>query len=385
MMRMIKLSTVYQLVLTALMLGACFSSVMEGRLGALSRDSRVTPTGMPAALARDNARNGLNQVANFTDSFGNETQNSAKVQVQVQVQATGNAKAEGSARGPGSANVSANTDGPGNAVASALSNLPLDDKTFDLPIVPEHSSEILKPTATPDSLTAPQVVINENFVNLRRGPSTFYDIAGSASRGQSFNMVARTEDYQWWQICCFNNERVWVSDQVVYVYGAINTLAVVPNPVVPLQRVAAVEATPLLPSPTLAPTAPAPTPTPNNLDFDLVAQEQFEESITPRIYLYVYSGAEGVGGYTLRVKKDGIELPVNVTSFGGQPGMTWPLPLPRQRFYNMKLEYKGTPGPGTWEIQLVDFNGKVVGPPATFHMSDNDQTQEMYVRYQKRS
>ncbi|MFN8493490.1 MAG: SH3 domain-containing protein [Caldilineaceae bacterium] len=384
-MRMIKLSTVYQLVLTALMLGACFSSVVEGRLGALSRNAAITPTVMPATLARDSPPSGMNQVANFTDPLGNGAQNSAKVQVQVQVQANGNAKAEGSARGPGNANVSANTDGPGNAVASAISNLPSDDKTLALPVAAGQSANILLPTTTPDALAAPQVVVNENLVNLRRGPSTFYAIAGSAARGQTFAMVARTEDYHWWQICCFNNERVWVSDQVVYVYGAINTLAVVPNPVVPLEKVAAVEAAPTLPPPTLAPTAPAPTPTPNGLDFDLVAQEQFEEAITPRIYLYVYAGAEGLGGYTLHVKKDGVDLPVSVTSFGGQPGMTWPLPLPRQRFYNMKLEYRGTPGPGAWEIQLVDFSGKVVGPPAVFHLSGNDQTQEMYVRYQKRS
>ena len=64
--------------------------------------------------------------------------------------------------------------------------------------------------------------------------------------------------------------------------------------------------------------------------------------------------------------------------------MTWPLPIPRQRFYNMKLEYKSIPFAGTWEIQLVDFDGKVVGPPAIFNLGGNEQNQEMYVRYQKR-
>jgi hypothetical protein len=152
----------------------------------------------------------------------------------------------------------------------------------------------------------------------------------------------------------------------------------------PTAQPLAVAPTATLPPPTTAPPLPTPTAAPNGLDFDLVAKEQFEETITPRIYLYVYSGAEGLGGYSLRVKKDGVDLPVSVTSFGGQPGMTWPLPIARQRFYNMKLEYKGTPAPGTWEIQLIDAAGKIAGPPAIFQLSGNEQNQELYLRYQKR-
>jgi len=370
----IKLSTVYQLVLTALMLGACFSSMVQGKLGAISIDA-ASPTTMPSTLSGNNLANPLPEGA----------QNSAKIQVQVQVQATGNAKAEGSAKGPGDATVSANTNGSGNAVASALSNLPQDSKSVAAVSSTEPASGQAFPTATPGSpaTSTPQVVINEASVNLRRGPGTFYATVGQATRGQTFDMVARTEDYQWWQICCVNNERVWVSDQVVYVYGAINTLEAVPNPLLLAQAPNQESAAPTLPAPTIAPTL-VPGPTPNVLDFDLIAQEQFEESITPRIYLYVYAGAEGLGGYSLRVKKDGAELPVSGASFGGQPGMTWPLPIPRQRFYNMKLEYKGVPIAGEWEIQLVDFAGKIVGPPAIFNLSGNEQNQEMYVRYQKR-
>ncbi len=386
-----KLSTVYQLVLTALVLGACFSYLMQGRLltGGVDAAASIPPT----AVAVEVARSDFKQANVFANPVGanqivDNSLLSSRVQVQVQVQATGNAKAEGSAKGPGDTNVSANTNGPGNALASALSNLPESSKPLAIAsaLIPSQAQAGTLPSTTQST---PQAIVNDGIINLRRGPGTFYDIAGTAARGQVFQMLARTEDYHWWQVCCFNNEQVWVNDQVVYVNGPINLLQVVASPLLPATPTAALPqfvATPMptLPPPTLAPTVLPTALAANNYNFDLISQEQFEETIVPRIYLYVYAGAEGLEGYSLRVKKDGAELPVNVTSFGGQPGMTWPLSIPRQRFYNMKLEYKGTPTAGTWELQLLDAAGKMVGPPATFYLSGDDQNKEMYVRYQKR-
>jgi hypothetical protein len=100
--------------------------------------------------------------------------------------------------------------------------------------------------------------------------------------------------------------------------------------------------------------------------------------------MYVYNGNSALEGYSLRVTKDGEELPVDGTSFGGQPAFTWPFQDPRQRFQNFKVEYPNTPAQGVWQVQLIDASGATVGPPATFTLSANDPQQELYVRYAQR-
>jgi hypothetical protein len=36
---------------------------------------------------------------------------------------------------------------------------------------------------------------------------------------------------------------------------------------------------------------------------------------------------------------------------------------------------------GTWQVQLVDRSGTPMGPPATFELSADEVTRELYVRY----
>lgn len=112
-------------------------------------------------------------------------------------------------------------------------------------------------------------------------------------------------------------------------------------------------------------------------------QEQFPENKLVRIFLYVYDKDGGLADYSLRVTKDGAELPVKATSFGGSPGLTWPVADVRQRSQNMKVEFPGIAQAGVWVVELVK-DGAVVGPTATFTVSANDPKQELYVRYQKR-
>jgi hypothetical protein len=85
----------------------------------------------------------------------------------------------------------------------------------------------------------------------------------------------------------------------------------------------------------------------------------------------------------LRVVKDGAELTVGEQSFGPNPGFTWPVANPRQRFQNMKVEFPGVASAGTWEVQLMQ-NGAPAGPPASFSLVANDPNQELYVRYEQR-
>ena len=78
-----------------------------------------------------------------------------------------------------------------------------------------------------------------------------------------------------------------------------------------------------------------------DIQFSLENQEQFPESANVRIFMYVYDGTEGLAGYSLWVRKDGVDVPVNVVSFGGSPGFTWPFQDARQRSQNWKAEFPG--------------------------------------------
>lgn len=143
------------------------------------------------------------------------------------------------------------------------------------------------------------------------------------------------------------------------------------------------------PAATDTPTAtPEPTPTPTPAySFTLEMAEKFPtESLAPnvvRIYLYVYSPAElGLGGYSLQVTRNGAPLLVDEESTAGAPDVTRTEPGPFTRFTNMNVIFV-EPQAGRWEIQLVDEQGQVVGPPAVFDLTADEATRELYVRYRR--
>ncbi|NUQ39424.1 MAG: SH3 domain-containing protein [Caldilineales bacterium] len=229
------------------------------------------------------------------------------------------------------------------------------------------------PTATP---AAPQIRVSASVVNLRSGPGTNYSQVGQARGGQQFPILARNQTASWVQLETSNGAKAWVinDSRWTQVVGDVNSVAVaadIPTPP-PTAR----------PRPTNTP-APTPTPVPS-FAFNLESQEQFPESNIVRIFLYVYSSSEtALGGYSLRVKQNGNELPVTGLSAGGQPSHTWPIAGDRQRLTNLKVEFAVAPA-GAWQVQLVDGSGVAVGPPATFTLIAGDQNQEMYVRYKRK-
>ncbi len=141
------------------------------------------------------------------------------------------------------------------------------------------------------------------------------------------------------------------------------------------------------PAPTDTPAAtatPEPTATPA-FAFTLEAAEKFPtDSLAAnvvRVYLYVYSPATyGLAGYTLRVTHDGDLLTVEESSIGGVPIQTRNEPSPYTRFANMTVVFV-EPQAGRWDIQLLDEAGTPVGPPATFELTADERTRELYVRY----
>jgi hypothetical protein len=248
-------------------------------------------------------------------------------------------------------------------------------------------------------------VLNDDLIYIRRGPGTEYDPLQLGMRGDQFTITGRSADNLWWQICCIEEQPGWISQTYIDADGPVDNVPVVdPDTQAPTQAVAAppplVQPTPVPPAapaveaaPPPAVEAPAPEAPAENtqptespapaLPFALIAQEQFPESNNlVRIFLYVYQGEQVLPGFSLRVSKDGAELPVNSVS-ADVSGLTWPTISPRQRYHNMKVEFPGVNPGGTWQVELIDGGGAVVGPAATFSLSATDANRELYVRYEK--
>ena len=252
----------------------------------------------------------------------------------------------------------------------------------------------------------PRAVLNDDLINLRRGPGVEFDPLGIGMRGDEFEIVGKTPAGDWWQVCCFQEQSVWISTQFADTSGPIDSVQPVavggpapapaepptaapalptPQPTVqsPAQPAAPVEQ-PAAPPPPTEPAEPTATPAPA-FPFNLVSQEQFpENNDLVRIFLYVSQGDQAVPGFSLRVTKDGAEVPVAATT-SDSAGFTWPVANPRQRFQNMKVEFPGMKPGGTWVVELIDGSGAAVGPAATFTLTPTDTNRELYVRYEKPS
>jgi hypothetical protein len=221
---------------------------------------------------------------------------------------------------------------------------------------------------------APRAVVNAPLVNVRTGPGTDTNVVAVVERGAEYDIVGRSDDDEWWQICCQDDQQVWIARDFVDTDGAVDS--------VPTGGSAA----PAI-APGSAPAVSAPSPglggSANSGRYELIAKEQFPEANIVRVYLYVYDGTEALPGFTLRIMKDGREVPVSATSFGGQPAFTWPFQDARQRYQNLKIELPNETPAGAWTVQLIAPDGSPVGPPADFSLANNDPQRELYVRYER--
>lgn len=244
-----------------------------------------------------------------------------------------------------------------------------------------------------------RLTINTDLVNLREGPGLNATIITILQKGASFDIIGKNVTGEWWFVCCFDDKAGWVTAQFADVEGAVDQVPVVDESAQAPAPTAAPVAVANPPTPTPAPVvapaaaAEAPTDTPEALggpvgsadtsfEFELAAHEQFPETNVVRIFLYVFDDKSALAGYSLSVRKDGADLPVNDSSFGPNPAFTWPVADPRQRAQNLKVEFPGVDPAGTWEVQLT-LDGVPVGPPASFHLVAGDSNRELYVRYKR--
>jgi hypothetical protein len=341
------------------------ASVESGQQGRV----RAVATGPQSAQVAANVSGAGNAAARISADQG----------VEVQAHSDGTGAVEAEAAGPGSSRARAFVDGAG-AQALQPSGQP-----GTLPsTLPAISPSPLLNSGGAVGSSVTQVAVSGSLVNVREGPGQGYPIITQVSSGQQLQALGRSTDGNWWQVCCVNGAVGWLASQYATPIDPVGGLPLLTPqaPVMPAPIINLV--------PTLTPTPPPPTPavpTPT-LEFAVIRQEQFAEQTTPRLYAFVedttlYSGA---GGYRMRVRKDGVDLPNSEVSFAGIPLLTWPWTHDdRQRPYNLKLEFRDIVSAGNWQITPLDSLGREVGPTVAFQLTPNDPKQEMYVRYQRRA
>jgi len=90
----------------------------------------------------------------------------------------------------------------------------------------DPGTDAAAPIANAPAPTGAKVVVTDPLVNARSGPSLDYDIVTVVERGEEFDILAQSEDGQWWQVCCTAaGETVWVIDELVDTDGPVDAVA----------------------------------------------------------------------------------------------------------------------------------------------------------------
>jgi uncharacterized protein YraI len=119
----------------------------------------------------------------------------------------------------------------------------------------------LATTPTTAAVTAPataaRLTVAAAVVNVRSGPDTTFESIGSAAQGESFDLLARSADGGWWQVCCVNGQEGWIYGELATTENgdSVALAAAIPTPVQPTSAPVAAVPTAV---PAEAPVAEAP-------------------------------------------------------------------------------------------------------------------------------
>jgi len=87
-----------------------------------------------------------------------------------------------------------------------------------------QSPESAAPVSESQSVLA---VVNDDLINIRRGPGQQYPPLRLGMRGDQFTITGRSADNQWWRICCVEELSAWISQTYVDVDGPVDAVPVV--------------------------------------------------------------------------------------------------------------------------------------------------------------
>ena len=244
-------------------------------------------------------------------------------------------------------------------------------------------------TPLPAPAVKPKLVINEPVANLRLGPATDYGLAGSANKGQEFEVTGKNQAGDWWQICCVNGQQAWVFAQLVIVSNADSAPVITNLPPKPVAQVVPTQP-PAAAQPTAAPAQPTAAPPPPASDacagiggdgckFKLKGGPAFTGNGGGELRLtlaFVHSGIEGgqpQGSYFVVLLKDGVNVGVSDRQRSNDPsgGMNQG---PKGKFnYDYKIPAANLPGgtvAGNYTIWVLDGNGERDSQNFTFSVPD---------------
>ena len=242
---------------------------------------------------------------------------------------------------------------------------------------PTQDVETNRPTREggPRPLPTPYAIVKPATIIGRRGPATTFARIGEAKQGTELMIMGRSPDGAWWQVCCMANQPVWVSADLVEAKGPVDAtplLTPAPTPVPP---------PPAAPRPTAT---PAPTPMP---PFDIARGPEFpikRDDGTMTLLVQVYEGPldnqHPLGGYQLKVFRDGVDVTQNGVSFDDRD-FDATLAVEGGFKYNLKFEMPHA-GEADWKIYLARPGGFRMSSVSEFTTKgDSYRNQVVYVAY----
>ncbi|HUW08897.1 MAG TPA: SH3 domain-containing protein [Anaerolineae bacterium] len=256
------------------------------------------------------------------------------------------------------------------ALAEAATAAPTEPPAEPTPLPPEPTPIPEPPTPTPPPPTPTSepayVIVQEDKVNVRKGPGTAYPVVGQVVKSTRLEVVAKNPQSDWFQICCFQGQQVWVVARLVEAHGPLQTVPVAANIPAPPPATATPRPVPPTATPRPVPTAdpymffpPAQGNFPTSNDWLLVQAKIWNKQKVPLI------------GYRLKVVKttggggEWTSNPSENTWFGS----TWSKDFGDYKDVNAKIDTNGSSeqGTNTWRVWVIDGGGKQVSPAAEIH------------------
>lgn len=253
------------------------------------------------------------------------------------------------------------------AVPPTATAAPVPATDTPLPVETPTDTPLPEPTATDTPLPSPRLIVIGEIVNVRQGPGTNYGLAGTASANQEFEIVGKSPDGAWWQICCVNGQQVWLFGQLARAENA-EAVAVAQN----------IPPAPQLPTNTPVPPPAPPTPAPpppaadpcasiggDGCKFKVRSGPKHGENGGQELKMqlgFIHTGVDGgqaQGSYFVVLLKEGQQLPVgdNVRSeaLNKRNG-----PLGQYNYeYSMGVDkLPGNSVAGNYVMYVLDGNGE---------------------------
>ncbi len=281
--------------------------------------------------------------------------------------------------------------GSDSAVAPVAAAAPV---TAALPLtgtVPTTSTAAADaPAATPTAAPKARLTVLEDGINVRSGPGVNYGIGGNANKGQEFDIIAKNQAGDWWQICCINGEPVWIFSQLASVQNAENVPvneSIAAAPTAAPVAAAPAPAAPAPAEPTAAPPAEAPPAAPPASDpcagiggdgckFKLRSGPAFAPNGELKLTLgFIHSGIDGgqpQGSYFVVVLKNGENLGISDSVRSFDPSVEQRQgPNGKYNYeYKIGLDKLGGSVAGDYSIWVLDGNGERDSQTINFSVPD---------------